>query len=131
MFRQPLWDIRAADSHPLGNFRCKSIPFLDLHELAAGKLAALPARGQARDLFDCHRILNMDDLDRDRLRRAFVVYGGMNRKDWRTISIEDVDIDAVELARQLIPSLHVSAIQEQGSPEDYGAQTGQLARSIR
>ncbi len=122
MFRQPLWDIHAADSHPLGDFQAKSIPVLDLHELAAGKLAALLARGQARDLFDCHRILNMDDLERDRLRIAFVVYGGMNRKDWRTVSIEDVDFDAAELARQLIPTLHVRANKEQGSPAEYGAQ---------
>jgi len=62
MFRQPLWDIRPADSHPFGDFQAKSIPVLDLHELAAGKLAALFARGQARDLFDCHRILNMHYL---------------------------------------------------------------------
>ena len=121
MFRQPLWDIRAAYSHSLGNFQAKNIPVLDLHELAAGKLAALLARGQARDLFDSHRILNMNDLERDRLRIAFVVYGGMNRKDWRTVSIEDVDFDAEELARQLIPTIHVRAIQEQGSPAEYGA----------
>ncbi|MBU4175780.1 MAG: nucleotidyl transferase AbiEii/AbiGii toxin family protein [Actinobacteria bacterium] len=122
MFRQPLWDISTADSNPLGDFRAKNIPVLDLHELAAGKLAALLARGQARDLFDCNRILNMDDLERDRLRIAFVVYGGMNRRDWRTVSIEDVDFDAAELARQLIPTLHVRAIQEQVSPAEYGAQ---------
>jgi predicted nucleotidyltransferase component of viral defense system len=122
MFRQPLWDIHPADSHPLGDFQAKSIPVLDLHELAAGKLAALLARGQARDLFDCHRILNMVNLERDRLRIAFVVYGGMNRKDWRTVSIEDLDFDAAELTRQLIPTLHVRAIQEQGSPTEYGAQ---------
>ncbi|MFZ0612045.1 MAG: nucleotidyl transferase AbiEii/AbiGii toxin family protein [Desulfobacterales bacterium] len=122
MFRQPLWDIHPADSHPLGNFQAKSIPVLDLHELASGKLAALLARGQARDLFDCHRILNMDDLERDRLRIAFVVYGGMNRKDWRTVSIEDLYFDAAELTRQLIPTLHVRAVQEQGSPAEYGAQ---------
>ncbi len=120
MFRQPLWDIRPADSHTLGDFQAKSIPVLDLHELAAGKLAALFARGQARDLFDCHRILNINDIERDRLRIAFVVYGGMNRKDWRTISTEDVDFDAAELARQLIPTLHVRAIEEQGSPVEYG-----------
>jgi len=122
MFRQPLWDIRSADSHPLGDFQAKSIPVLDLHELAAGKLAALLARGQARDLFDCHRIFNVVDLESDRLRIAFVVYGGMNRKDWRTVSIKDVDFNAAELARQLIPTLHVRAIQEQGSPAEYGAQ---------
>jgi predicted nucleotidyltransferase component of viral defense system len=120
MFRQPLWDVQPADSHPLGNFQAKSIPVLDLHELAAGKLAALLARGQARDLFDCHRILNMDNLERDRLRIAFVVYGGMNRKDWRTVSIEDVDFDSAELTRLLTPTLDARAIQEQGAPAEFG-----------
>jgi len=127
MFRQPLWDIQIADSHPLGDFQAKSIPVLDLHELAAGKLAALLARGQARDLFDCHRILNMIDLERDRLRIAFVVYGGMNRKDWRTVSIEDVDFDPAELTRLLIPTLDTRAIQEQ-SPAKFGAR---LVRECR
>ncbi len=121
MFRQPLWDIQLADSQPLGDFQAKSIPVLDLHELAAGKLAALLARGQARDLFDCHRILNMDYLERDQIRIAFVVYGGMNRKDWRTVSIEDVDFNPAELARLLTSTLDARAIQEQGSPAEFGA----------
>jgi len=121
MFRQPLWDIQLADSQPFGDFQAKSIPVLDLHELAAGKLAALLARGQARDLFDCHRILNMDYLERDRLRIAFVVYGGMNRKDWRTVSIEDLDFNPAELTRLLTPTLDARAIQEQGSPAEFGA----------
>lgn len=128
MFRRPLWDTQAADSHPFGDFQAKNIPVLDMHELAAGKLAALLARGQARDLFDCHRILNMKDLERDRLRTAFVVYGGMNRKDWRAVSVEDVDFDAAELTRVLIPTFHVRAIQEQGSPAEYGAR---LVRECR
>ena len=128
MFRQPLWDIQLADSQPFGDFQAKSIPVLDLHELAAGKLAALLARGQARDLFDCHRILNMDYLERDRLRIAFVVYGGMNRKDWRTVSIEDVDFNPVELTRLLTPTLDARAIQEQGSPAEFGTR---LVRECR
>jgi len=127
MFRQPLWDIQLADSHSLGDFQAKSIPVLDLHELAAGKLAALLARGQARDLFDCHRVFNMDDLERDRLRIAFVVYGGMNRKDWRTVSIEDVDFDPAELTNLLIPTLDSRAIQEQ-SPAEFGVR---LVRECR
>ena len=122
MFRVPLWPVMTCDSHPVGAWRAKGISVLDHHELAAGKLAALLARGQARDLFDCHFILNMDDLVRERLRIAFVVYGGTNRKDWRTVSIEDVDFDAADLARQLIPMLCVRAIQDQGSPTEYGAQ---------
>ena len=128
MFRQPLWDIQLTDSYLLGEFQSKSIPVLDLHELAAGKLAALMARGQARDLFDSYRILSMDNLELDRLRIAFVVYGGMNRKDWRTVSIEDVNFDPAELTRLLIPTLDIRAIQEQGSPAEFGAR---LVRECR
>ena len=128
MYRLPLWDIQPADSHPLVDFQAKNIPVLDIHELAAGKLAALLARGQARDLFDCHRILSMDDLEKDRLRVAFVTYGGMNRKDWRTVSIEDVDSDTAELTRLLIPTLHVRETKEQVSPAEYGAR---LVRECR
>ena len=91
-------------------------------------MAALMARGQARDLFDCHRILSMDDLEKDRLRIAFVTYGGMNRKDWRTVAIEDVDFDAAELTRLLVPTLHVRESKEQVSPAEYGAR---LVRECR
>ncbi len=122
MFRQPLWDIIIADSHPFEDFKARDIPILNLHELAAGKLAALMVRCQARDFFDCHRILNMDVLDHDLLRIAFIIYGGMNRRDWRSVSIEDLNFDASELARQLIPTLHVSKKQEKITPSEYGIQ---------
>jgi hypothetical protein len=97
------------------------IPILDLHELAAGKVAALLVRGQARDLFDSLRVLNMDGLERDRLRMAFVVYGGMNRRDWRTISIEDVKFEAVRQADQLLFTLQASEFGNFGSSAEYGA----------
>ncbi len=122
MFRQPLWDIPQADSHPLGDNQAKDVPLLDLHELAAGKLSALFSRKQARDLFDCHRILDTDTLQRERLRIAFFVYGAMNRKDWRTIAIDDADYDESELARQLGPTLRVRQPEKQASPAEYGAQ---------
>lgn len=85
-----------------------------------GEHAALLARGQARDLFDCHRILAIDNLERDRLRIAFVIYGGMNRKDWRSVSIEDVDFDAAELTRLLVPTLFVHETKKNVSPTEYG-----------
>ncbi len=122
MFRQPLWDIRHADSHPLGDFQARGIPLLDLHELAAGKLSALFSRTQARDLFDCHRILDSEGLERERLRIAFVVYGAMNRKDWRTVSIEGVDYDESELAGLLAPTLRVRRPAGQARLAEYGAQ---------
>ena len=106
---------------PLGDFQAKRIPILDLHELAAGKLSALFSRRQARDLFDCHRILDTDALQRERLRIAFVAYGGMNRKDWRTVSVDDVDFDSAELARQLGPTLRTRQPREQEALAEYGA----------
>lgn len=120
MFRVPLWPIKTLDSRSVGTWRASGISILDTHELAAGKLAALFSRRQARDLFDCHRILHMDNLDRDKLRVAFVVYGAMNRKDWRTVSAEDVDFNIAELTRQLIPTLRVSADEEQMPSTEYG-----------
>ena len=121
MYRVPLWPVTICDSHSVGNWRATGIPVLDHHELAAGKLAALLARGQARDLFDSQRILRMGELDPHRLRIGFVVYGAMNRKDWRTVAAEDVDFDAAELARQLIPTLSVNAASIPAQSVEYGA----------
>jgi predicted nucleotidyltransferase component of viral defense system len=103
MFRQPLWDIKESDSHVLGTYQAKNIFVVDIHELAAGKLAALFSRHQARDLFDAHQILRRKDLAIDKLRLAFVVYGAMNRKDWRTISFDDISYDIDDLKQKLIP----------------------------
>jgi len=128
MFRVPLWPVTTIDSHPIGTWRATEIPVLDHHELAAGKLAALLARRQARDLFDSHRILRMNNLDPHRLRIGFVVYGAMNRKDWRTVSVDDVDFDAMELARQLVLTLRVNAAEIQAEPAEYGAR---LVRECR
>jgi len=128
MFRVPLWPVTTCDSHPIGTWRATGIPVLDHHELAAGKLAALLARRQARDLFDSHRILRMENLDSHRLRIGFVVYGAMNRKDWRKISSGDVDFDAMDLARQLIPTLRVNAAEVQAESAEYGAR---LVRECR
>jgi len=120
MFRVPLWPVTIRDSHPVGTWRATGIPVLDPHELAAGKLAALLSRRQARDLFDAHRLLHMEGLDRHRLRLGFVVYGAMNRKDWRTVAVEEVDFDAMELARQLIPTLRLKAAKVQAASAEYG-----------
>ena len=36
-----------------------------------------------------------------------MVYGAMNRRDWRTVGLDDVDFDPLELSSQLIPALHI------------------------
>jgi predicted nucleotidyltransferase component of viral defense system len=103
--RVPLWPIQIRDSHPVGSHRARNIPVLDVHELAAGKLCALFSRHASRDLFDAHALLGRDDLDRDKLRLGFVVYGACSRRDWRTLSAEDIGYDHKELQQQLVPVL--------------------------
>lgn len=111
MYRVPLWPITVMDSRRVGDWRATGVPVVDVHELAAGKLAALLSRQRARDLFDSRLIFSIDGLDLGRLRTAFVVYGAMNRRDWRTVSADDVSFDPAELANQLAPALRGGAEQ--------------------
>ena len=120
MYRVPLWPVTTMDSRSLGSWRATAILVVDLHELVAGKLSALLARRKARDLFDSRLIFSMDGLDRERLRIAFVVYGAMHRKDWRTVSVADVDVDVAELVNQLVPSLHIGVIGGREEGATYG-----------
>lgn len=120
MYRVPLWPIAAMDSQRLGSWRVQGIPVVDIHELAAGKLCALLSRHRARDLFDSRLLLSMDGLDPARLRIAFVVYGAMNRKDWRTVSGADPDFTADEVARQLMPTLRLGTTGVATVAADYG-----------
>ena len=119
MYRVPLWPVRPADSHRLGGWQATDIPVLDIHELAAGKLAALLSRRRARDLFDCRQLLLLDTLNWTLLMTAFVVYGAMNRRDWRTVATDDVAFDPRELSGQLLPSLPASAVAGMDAAE-YG-----------
>jgi len=120
MFRQPLWEPKLIDSVQIGRHIARSIPTLDVHELAAGKLAALLARAQVRDLFDCQQIFRHGKLDPELLRVGFVVYGGMNRVDWRNVSIEDVGFEPEDLTKNLIPTLRPSVLPIGFSSEKYG-----------
>ena len=85
---------------------------MGFHEPAAGKLSALLSRRKARALFDTRLILSMEDLDLKRLRIAFVVHGAMNRKDWRTLSPDDVEVDVADLAGNPTPLVPVGAVPE-------------------
>jgi predicted nucleotidyltransferase component of viral defense system len=111
VFRIPLWPVKNMDSRQLGIWQAIGIHVVDVHELAAGKLSALMSRRQARDLFDCSNLFRLDDLDRERLRLAFVVYGAMSRRDWRTVATSDVDFDIADLEQRLIPTLRASGVE--------------------
>ena len=83
-----------ANSKRIGAFGVTEVPMLDLHELAAGKLAALFGRAASRDLIDVRELLSEATLDPEQLRLGFVVYGGISRRDWRTVSLDDVQTGA-------------------------------------
>jgi predicted nucleotidyltransferase component of viral defense system len=110
LFRTPLWTAELADSRSVSSFQATQMRLLDIHELAAGKLAALLSRNASRDVFDAVELLRREDLDRAKLRLGFVVYGGANRKDWRTVSAKDVKPDAAELKSQLLPMVRPGAL---------------------
>jgi len=105
ILRTPLWPTGPRDSHPIGGQSASRIVLLDEHELAAGKLAALVARSASRDLFDARELLRRGTLDARRLRLGFVVYGGINREDWRSITVENVTTTAADVDSQLVPML--------------------------
>ena len=110
MFRVPLWTPNPRDSRPIGSFRATGIYTLDVHELAAGKIAALLSRGASRDLYDAHQLFMTCPMERDRLRLAFVIYGAINRKDWRMVSAGGVAANPRDVRSQLIPTLRREAM---------------------
>ena len=118
MLRLPLWDVKKANSYGLGRYNAVGIPILDLHELVAAKLVALFARKQMRDLFDTSQILKLQSLKPEKLKLGFIVYGAMNRIDWRTISLDELTFDIKDLHRNLLPLLTTNAIPDE--EEQFG-----------
>ncbi len=119
MYRVPLLPLVTADSHPIGSYQGTQVCLLDIHELAAGKLAALLSRRASRDLFDVRGLLTSALVDRETLRLCFVIYGAMNRKDWRTVSANDVSFHVNELEKSLLPLLREEAVKSVGSVEAW------------
>lgn len=106
MLRTPLWPVEVRTPSALHGIPPHvPFPLLDPHELAAGKLAALLARGASRDLFDARELLRPGTLDAGKLRLAFVVYGAGNRVDWRAVGLEAVTTSAVDVTERLLPML--------------------------
>jgi hypothetical protein len=102
--------------------KTKEIPLLDIHELGAGKLAALFGRHASRDLFDSHQLLTKCSVDIKQLRLASLVYGAMGNKDWREISSDGIHFEKSELKDQLIPVLRKRTFRN----DDWLSWTNQL-----
>jgi hypothetical protein len=119
MFRVPLWPIMLWGSRVIGPHKAEKIPVLDIREIAEGKVTALLARHAARDLFDAHLVLARCTLVRKDFRVAFVVYGAMSRKDWRTISVDDLTFETEELENSLLPLLRVDFLETLGQTKTW------------
>jgi predicted nucleotidyltransferase component of viral defense system len=107
MLRTPLWPVVPRDSHAVAGERASQVLVLDENELASGKLAALVARSASRDVFDARELLRRPGLDPAKLRLGFVVYGGVNRVDWRAIGVERIRTTAGDVDSQLVPMLRL------------------------
>ncbi len=105
LMRSPLWPPELRDSPAVLGVAARGIVVADLHELAGGKLAALFGRTASRDLYDAAQILAHGALNRQRMRLAFVLYGAMSRRDWRTVALEELALDPKDAAARLVPLL--------------------------
>ncbi len=128
LLRTPLWPRVLMDSRPFGSFAVTRVPVMELHELAAGKLAALFSRSASRDLFDARALLRESRFDQERLRLGFVVYGGVSRRDWRTIALEEIQADPRDVERQLLPMLRADQAPERSALPSWSES---LARECR
>lgn len=109
LLRTPLWPVTVMEARWPSAIEPVRCPVLDVHELAAGKLAALFGRSAGRDLYDAVRILEEAGLDRDRLRLGFAVYGASSRRDWREVSVEALSAEPAEIERHVLPMLRADA----------------------
>lgn len=123
MYRVPLWPVQASNSQTIGSYRTDQVTLLDIHEIFAGKLAALFSRSASRDFFDISLLkAKLPYLDQQRLRLAFVVYGAMNRKDWRTLSIDKLSLEDHDVENLLFPLLRTDSITGMGSSKKVADQ---------
>ncbi len=83
---------------------------MDIHELAAGKLAALFDRNVSRDLFDAHNLLTQVNLDKTKLRLIFIVYIAMTPIEIISLTPDSIQYDIIDLKNRLLPALHQAGI---------------------
>lgn len=104
MYRRPLWPVIWMEP-TIYLEKLTKIPTLDLHELVAGKLAALFERRASRDLFDAHYLLTKSNLSINKLRVAFVIYLAMTKIELKNLNEFHIDYDITEMRNQLFPLL--------------------------
>jgi predicted nucleotidyltransferase component of viral defense system len=120
LFRVPLFPVIHLNSKQIGTLSIVDVPVVSRFELSAGKIIALFARTASRDLYDTYRLLENLDITNKDFRLAYLCYAAMNEKDWREISIKDIQLDIDDLKNQLIPMLHGSIRKGITNLESFG-----------
>ena len=123
-----VWYHPHAVARTRGGMCASNVLVLDLHEIVAGKLAALVDRNAARDLFDARRILSIEGLDWKKIRAAFLALGACLRRDWRTVSIGAIKGDPQELRQKLVISLPRGHFGGEGEIDTWIEETVTLCR---
>lgn len=120
LFRVPLLPIESKDSIIMAGKQVQNLQILDIHELAAGKLAALLERQTGRDFFDANELFQYDKIDKSKLRLIFVLYAAMcSKKDILSLAINDIMVDHVDLKNKLIPVMKKNFYDGFSSFEDW------------
>ena len=106
LLRTPLWPIERIDSRAVGTFQATDIPILDIHELAAGKLAALLSRTASRDWSStqascCAVVASMPRSSGSRLSCTVAPAARTGER----CTVDDVTVDAAEADAMLLPLL--------------------------
>lgn len=130
LLRTPLWPVERALARWAHGADAVSYPVLDVHELVAGKLAALFGRTAGRDLYDAVQLLGTDRLDTERLRLGFVVYGAMSRRDWRSVDVAELSGDEAEIRSHVVPMLRGEARPAAGELDSWTASLVGRARDL-
>ena len=105
MYRTPLLPTEKRNSIELAGRNIPGFLLLNLHELAAGKIAALLERAAARDFFDAYNLFQYDDLDIKKLRFCFIIYAAMRNKNFLDIAVKNIMVDSKNLQDKLVPVL--------------------------
>ena len=128
MARQPLFGAAPMDSVRLADMHATNVLVLDIHEIVAGKMVALFDRHAARDIFDARRILSMTTLDWRWIKAAVLAVGAAGRRDWRTVSVDNITGDARELRQKLSICLPHSYFAGAGKVDVWIAESIALGR---
>jgi hypothetical protein len=66
----------------------------------------------------------------ERLRLGFVVYGGINRREWRQVSADELSADPAEVERQLLPLLRADGAPARKRVRKWTAQLTDECRGL-